>query len=190
GVASGYFSLVTNRYATAESYAQTTVGSYNLPKGGETASSWVGTDPLFVVGNGTAAGASRSTALMILKNGQIGIGITTPSAALDVNGSAKFRGGLNTAVRVITAAGAVTVTTADYIICLNKTVGAATAVNLPASPGVGDQYVIKDCKGDANTNNITVTPNAGNIDGAATYIMNIARQSVGIFYDGTQWQVF
>jgi hypothetical protein len=102
----------------------------------------------------------------------------------------KFRGGINATVRVVTAAGAITVATTDYIICVKKTVGAATTVNLPASPSAGDQYVIKDCKGDANTNNITVTPNAGNIDGAATYVITIPRQSIGIFYDGTQWEVY
>jgi hypothetical protein len=133
---------------------------------------------------------NNSTAMTISQSGNVGIGTTTPGAALDVNGSVKFRGGINATVRVVTAAGAITVATTDYIICVNKTVGAATTVNLPASPSTGDQYVIKDCKGDANTNNITITPNAGNIDGAATYVMTIPRQSIGIFYDGTQWEVF
>jgi hypothetical protein len=92
-------------------------------------------------------------------------------------------------VRVVTAAGAVTVTTADYLICINKTVGAATTVNLPASPTAGDIYIIKDKKGDAATNNITLTPAAGNIDGAGTYVMNINRQSVMVIYDGSEWSV-
>lgn len=134
--------------------------------------------------------SSNTPALDILNNGNVGIGTTTPAALLDVNGTARFGGGLNAKVRVVTAAGAITVTTSDYIICVNKSSGAATTINLPASPALGDQYVIKDCKGDAATNNITVTPNAGNIDGAGTYVLNINRQSAGIFYDGTQWQVF
>ena len=128
--------------------------------------------------------------MVITNGGKVGIGTNSPTATLDVNGTAKFRAGVNAAVRVITAAGSISVTTADYIVCVNKTTGAATTVNLPASPSVGDQYVIKDCKGDANTNNITITPAAGNIDGVATYVINTARQSAGIFYDGTQWQVF
>jgi hypothetical protein len=133
---------------------------------------------------------AANNALYLKAGGNVGIGISNPSATLDVNGNAKFRSGMNAAVRVVTAAGAITVTTSDYIICVNKTTGAATTVNLPASPGVGDIYIIKDCKGDASTNNITVTPASGNIDGSATFVINVSRQSAGIFYDGSQWQVF
>lgn len=89
-------------------------------------------------------------------------------------------------VRVVTAAGAVTVTTADYAVIVNKTVGAATTVNLPAG-ATGLAFVIKDGKGDAAANNITVTPAAGNIDGAATYVMNTNYQSVTVVYTGSSW---
>ena len=91
-------------------------------------------------------------------------------------------------MRVVTASGAITVSaTTDYFICVNKTTGAATAVNLPASPATGQTYLIKDCKGDAATNAITVTPAAGNVDGAATYVINTNRASVAVTYTGAEW---
>lgn len=90
--ASGDYSFVSNYRTTADAYAQTTFGAYNMPKGSENATSWVTTDPLFVVGNGTGVGPSRSTAFMILKNGNVGIGTTAPAAPLDINGDFAMRG--------------------------------------------------------------------------------------------------
>jgi hypothetical protein len=64
--------------------------------------------------------------------------------------------------RTVTAAGAVTVTADDTdIIIINKTVGAATAVTLPLSAGRTKPVMIVDGKGDANTNNITISPQTG-----------------------------
>jgi hypothetical protein len=60
-------------------------------------------------------------------------------------------------------------------------------VNLPSSPVAGDTYTVKDGKGDAETNNITLTPASGNIDGAASYVMNKPYQSISFFYSGTEW---
>lgn len=91
--------------------------------------------------------------------------------------------------RTITAAGPVTATTADYIICINKTVGAATTVNLPPSPSAGLTFIVKDCKGDANTNNITVIPASGLIDGASSYTISINFQSSTVFYNGSSWSL-
>lgn len=94
------------------------------------------------------------------------------------------------AVRVVTAAGAVTVSaTTDYIVVVNKSSGAATTVNLPSSPATGLTFIIKDGKGDAATNNITLTPAAGNIDGAATSVISTNYQSKRVVYNGTQWNV-
>ncbi len=98
-------------------------------------------------------------------------------------------GGVVRKVRVVTAAGAVTVATTDDVVSVNKTTGAATTVNLPATPTTGQTYVIKDGKGDAATNNITVTPAAGNIDGAATYVMTGNYQAVTLTYTGSEWSV-
>jgi len=102
-------------------------------------------------------------------------------ATVDTGNSAK--------PRVVTAAGAVTLAHLDDIVIVNKTVGAATVVNLPANPLRGRVYTIKDGKGDANANNITITPAAGNIDGAATFVMSTNYQSTKIMYNGTQWNV-
>lgn len=106
----------------------------------------------------------------------------TASAALWRSTSLRRR-----AVRTHTAAGDVTVTTADEVVIVKKTSGAATVVNLPASPVLGDSYVIKDGKFDAASNNITLTPASGNIEGASTYVLNQNGQTARLLYDGTQW---
>jgi hypothetical protein len=92
-----------------------------------------------------------------------------------------------TTLRVVTAAGAITAAVTDHIIEVNKTVGAATTVNMPScASNAGLQLIIIDGKADAATNNITLTPSAGNINGASTFVMNIARQAETVFYDGSQ----
>jgi hypothetical protein len=40
---------------------------------------------------------------------------------------------------------------------VNKTIGSSTQVNLPSNPSVNDFYVVKDRKGDSNTNPITIS---------------------------------
>lgn len=60
----------------------------------------------------------------------------------------------------------------DYFLC--KNVSGVATWPLPASPVNGDTYLAKDCFGDAATNNITVSGNGHNIDGAATNLINTA----------------
>lgn len=106
------------------------------------------------------------------------------------SGITKWTGSLIVPMRVITAAGAVTISAStDYFLCINKTVGEVTTVNLPSSPATGLTFLIKDCKGDSAANPITVTPAAGTIDGSSTFVINQPRQSSAVTYDGTQWEV-
>lgn len=81
------------------------------------------------------------------------------------------------ALRIVTAAGPVTVSSTEGGVAINKTVGAATAVALPpAASRNGLPVTVKDMKGDAATNNITVSPDAGDvlgIDGFATDVLDI-----------------
>ena len=83
-------------------------------------------------------------------------------------------------VRIFIGTGAVRVGISDDSVGLNKAVGAATVVNLPPAIGSGKRYTITDVKGDANANNITLTPPSGTINGAATFIMNVNYQSITI----------
>jgi hypothetical protein len=89
--ATGDVSTALGQVTTAAAFDQITIGAYNMPVGTENPTIWVPGDPLFVVGNGTGPGASRSTALMVLKNGNVGIGTTAPQATLDVNGYMRLK---------------------------------------------------------------------------------------------------
>ncbi|HXT81388.1 MAG TPA: hypothetical protein VN702_17620 [Acetobacteraceae bacterium] len=108
---------------------------------------------------------------------------------VDPNGRVTTTGRVK-ALRNVTASGSVTISsTSDEVVVINKTAGAATAVALPATPSTGRVYTIKDGKGDAAANNITISPAAGNIDGAATLVIATNYGSASLIYNGTQWNV-
>lgn len=90
---------------------------------------------------------------------------------------------------VKTTSGAYNVGANDYIVVINKASGEATTVNLPGSPATGRVLIVKDGKGDAAANNITLTPAAGTIDGGASVVITSNYGSVAIVYNGTQWNV-
>ena len=136
------------------------------------------------VANMTAASAFDGTELLYVVQGGADRKGTTAQAKTFANS-----GPVVQSIRVVTASGDVTSLSTDGVIFVNKTVGAATVVNLYASPSSGATMVIKDGKGDAGTNNITLTPNAGNIDGSSTFVIGTNYQSATIVYNGTQWNV-
>lgn len=77
--------------------------------------------------------------------------------------------------------------TPDKVILCNASAG--ITVTLPLSPSAGDTYKVKDKSGAANTNNITVSGNGKNIDGAASFVMNRNYQSAELIYDGSSWSI-
>ncbi len=88
--AAGYFaeaqaiySVAIGNAVKAQSYASMAVGRYNI--GGGDPASWVATDPIFEIGVGTGP-STTANAMTVLKNGNIGIGTTSPSDQLQVNG--------------------------------------------------------------------------------------------------------
>ncbi|MBW1294134.1 C1q-like domain-containing protein [Aquimarina litoralis] len=64
--ASGVYATTTGFFTNAEAQNSFALGRFNV--GGGTADSWVTTDPLFEIGNGSSS-TSKSNALTILKNG-------------------------------------------------------------------------------------------------------------------------
>jgi streptogramin lyase len=93
-------------------------------------------------------------------------------------------------VTVLTSGASYTVLSTDYIVIVNKASGSATALTLPSSPATGRTVWIKDGKGDAGSNRITISPAAGTIDGASTYVIDGAYGAITLIYNGTQWNVF
>lgn len=150
-----------------------------------------GADLIIAGGKPTGAGAGGSILFKTGDTGATGTTLRSLTTKASINGVGTFKTlfGRVVAVRVVTAAGAVTAAVSDHIIEVNKSSGAATTVNLFASPATGTTLIIKDGKGDAATNNITITPAAGNIDGAATYVIATNYGSVTIYYSGTEWRV-
>ncbi|WP_295904406.1 hypothetical protein [uncultured Bdellovibrio sp.] len=90
-VASGNGSTALGRNTLAPAINQISVGMYSATTGTENPTAIVATDPLFVIGNGTSISA-RSNAVTVLKNGNTGIGVSAPTAKLEINGSVKYGG--------------------------------------------------------------------------------------------------
>lgn len=87
-------------------------------------------------------------------------------------------------LRVVTAAGNITALPSDGVIVVNKTVGSPTSVTLPLVPVTGAPLTVKDGKGDAAVNNITLL---GTIDAQPNLVMNIGYESVTVVWNGAQW---
>ncbi|MEM7374738.1 MAG: tail fiber domain-containing protein [Bacteroidota bacterium] len=81
--ASGYSSVAMGRHTEAPSQAETALGSYPTIYTPIWATQFHPNDRLFVLGNGTAP-SNRSDALMIMKDGRMGIGESGPKTRLHV----------------------------------------------------------------------------------------------------------
>lgn len=168
-----------------------TVTNTGVTSSANTAAAGVGgtvTNTNFLANLATAS-AAGTTNYGFRVSGNGGAASTNWALYSDSTAPSLISGGMVNPPRVVVAAGAVTIAITDFIVIVNKTVGAATAANLPASPTTGARFKIKDGKGDAAANNITVTPAAGTIDGAATYVMATNYQAAELVYNGTEWNV-
>ncbi len=104
-IASGERSISFGHKVNALSGYEIVLGRYNSVYIPSSTTSWQATDRLFSIGNGTG-GLSRSNAFTILKNGNTGIGTSTPSATLHVDGSLRFVDGNQSNGYVLTTDGA------------------------------------------------------------------------------------
>ena len=82
----GDYSTAMGYFTTAPSYSETAIGLYNTLYIPAAVDNWNPADRLFVVGNGTSTSA-RSDALVVLKNGNVGVGNSDPEGQLFVQQS-------------------------------------------------------------------------------------------------------
>lgn len=94
GHASGDYSTVMGQHTNAPSAYETAIGRYNIDYTPANPTDWNSNERLFVIGNGTGS-TSRSNALTVLKNGNIGIGTDSPEEKLEVSGNTVLNGSLN-----------------------------------------------------------------------------------------------
>lgn len=96
-----------------------------------------------------------------------------------------------TVTTVNNAASPYTVLSTDEFLAVNTSGGAVT-IRLPNAPATGRVYYIKDSNGTAAASNITVTTVGGavNIDGATSFVMNTAYESISVIFDGSAYEVF
>lgn len=112
-----------------------------------------------------------------------GIGVAQIGAS---NLILRYLGGATVSRR--TTAGDLTCDTggiADYYVGVTSTAAPRT-ITLPAARD-GRVIIVKDQSGAAGTNNITVVPASGTIDGAANYVINSNYGLKGFISDGTNW---
>jgi hypothetical protein len=93
-------------------------------------------------------------------------------------------------VSVTTTGTSITLTPSSYFVVINKAVGSPTTVLLLATPATGQTVIIKDGKGDAGINNITINGNGKLIDGFTTFVLNQGHQSINLTFNGTQWNTW
>lgn len=88
-----------------------------------------------------------------------------------------------TKIATVTTGASYTAKQSDFVIIVNKGTGSATSISLPIGV-LGMELIIKDGKGDAATNNITIT---GTIDGAASVVINTNFGKLHLYFNGTQF---
>jgi len=84
--ASGWYSTSCGANTSALSAFETVFGRYNTSYTPWSTDNWYFYDRLFVIGNGTSS-SSMSDALVVLKNGNIGIGTSFPQTQLHIKGN-------------------------------------------------------------------------------------------------------
>ena len=93
------------------------------------------------------------------------------------------------APEIVTSGATVVLNSNSRKVIINKSVGSATNITLPTSPKLGQTVLIKDGKGDAKTNNITIDPSPTTIDGFSSIIMINNYQAFELLYNGTEWNI-
>ena len=76
----------------------------------------------------------------------------------------------------------------DYFLCVNTS---TTAVTITLPTGIlGTVYIIKDCAGNADVNNITIVGTGGQlVDGSSGAIINTPYGGIQLIFNGVEWSI-
>ena len=164
------------------------VGSITGTANQVTASASTGSVTLSLPQSIATSSAPQFAGLTIAGTGAVSIGSTTAGTMNNVAigattaTTAKFTG---------LTVGYVSVGSATYVADANTNIigcnrAGTVAVTLPAV-AIGRLITIKDESGGAASNNITITPASGLIEGNASYTLNINYGAVTTYCNGTNW---
>jgi hypothetical protein len=78
-------------------------------------------------------------------------------------------------------------TAQDYFLCVDTSTQ-PVAITLPTGI-LGTVYIVKDCTGDANTNNITVAGTGGELVDGNTATINSPYGSLSFVFNGSEWSI-
>lgn len=153
---------------TASSFASATFGQFGANNGD--AGTWISTDPLLVLGNGTS-NTSTSTAFQI-----------------DKDGKAYLTGAQsNSAVRSISASDSLSDRTDHSLFVDTVAASGAVVVTFPAGiPGL--EYLVKDIGNNASVHNITFAATGGDVVGVNASITTNSGSRHFQYFNGT-WYV-
>lgn len=126
----------------------------------------------------TGSGTSNNGSM----NLQVG-GVTTARLVTD-----KFVFSKGRRRNITTVTGTYQVLASDDYLAIT-TIAAPFTITLPASPTTGDVYLIKDAVGGATANNVTISGNGANIDGASSITLTQNYAAVELTYTGSQWSI-
>ena len=121
---------------------------------------------------------------------------TTPTATPgtsngQVASTAFVRAAMGIGVVTVSSGASYAMQAADQVVLVNKSTGSATAISLPGTPILGLAYNIKDGRGDANANPISISdPGGKTIDGAANLVVNQNRGAETLRWTGVEWSIF
>ena len=121
-------------------------------------------------------------------NDAVGIGTTTPSASLHINGSTYTEGGVRLKLSDVNTS--TTLTTEQHVIRCVQT--SAISIALPSKTAAPNHvYIIKDALGNAGTSSISIIPDGSDtIDGMSSITLNVNHSKITIICDGINgWMV-